>query len=94
MKAIPRRLLVLGGGPAGVDLAQAVRRLGGEVALVEAAERVLDREPAPLGEVLRRDGVELVLGVRGAPPIPVTQARTLPSSCSFTPCTVTHRRFR
>jgi hypothetical protein len=83
MKAIPRRLLVLGGGPAGVDRAQTVRRLGGEVALVEAAERVLDREPAPLGEalgeVLRRDGVELVLGVRGAPPIPVTQARTLPS---------------
>jgi hypothetical protein len=31
MEAIPRRLLVLGGGPAGVELAQAVRRLGGEV---------------------------------------------------------------
>ena len=30
MKAIPRRLLVLGGGPAGVEMAQAVRRLGGE----------------------------------------------------------------
>jgi pyruvate/2-oxoglutarate dehydrogenase complex dihydrolipoamide dehydrogenase (E3) component len=65
-KAIPRRLLVLGGGPA-VELAQAVHRLGGEVALVEAAERVLPREPAPLGEApgdaLQRDGVELVLGV-------------------------------
>ena len=35
MKAVPRRLLVLGGGPVGVELAQAVRRLGGEVALVE-----------------------------------------------------------
>src|SRR3954452_10907551 len=33
MKAIPRRLLVLGGGPVGVELAQAVRRLGGEVAI-------------------------------------------------------------
>src|SRR5882757_5107760 len=67
MKAIPRRLLVLGGGLAGVDRALTVRRLGDEVALVEAAERVLDREPAPLGEalgeVLRRDGVEFVLGV-------------------------------
>ena len=67
MKAIPRRLLVLGGGPVGVEMAQAVRRLGGEVTLVEGAERVLAREPAPLGdalgEVLRRDGVELVLGV-------------------------------
>jgi dihydrolipoamide dehydrogenase len=67
MKAIPRRLLILGGGPVGAEMAQAVRRLGGEVALVEGAGHVLAREPAPLGEalgeVLRRDGVELVLGV-------------------------------
>jgi hypothetical protein len=34
MKAVPRRLLVLGGGPARVELAHAVRHLGGEVALV------------------------------------------------------------
>jgi len=68
MKAVPRRLLVLGGGPVGVEMAQAVRRLGGEVVLVEGAERLLSREPAPLGEavgeVLRRDGVELALGVQ------------------------------
>ena len=67
MKAIPRRLLILGGGPVGAEMAQAVRRLGGEVALVEAAGHVLAREPAPLGEalgeVLRRDGIELVFGV-------------------------------
>ena len=68
MKAVPRRVLILGGGPAGVELAQVVRRLGGQVALVESAERVLAREPAPLGEalaeVLRRDGIELVLGTQ------------------------------
>jgi pyruvate/2-oxoglutarate dehydrogenase complex dihydrolipoamide dehydrogenase (E3) component len=67
MKAVPRRLLVLGGGPVGVELAQAVRRFGGEVALVEGGDHVLSREPAPLGEalgeVLRRDGIEVVLGV-------------------------------
>ena len=67
MKAVPRRLLVLGGGPVGVELAQAVRRLGGEAALVEGSEHVLSREPAPLGhalgDVLRADGIELVLGV-------------------------------
>jgi len=66
MKAVPRRLLVLGGGPAGVELAQVVRRLGGEAVLVEGAERLLPREPAALGEALgdalRRDGIELVLG--------------------------------
>ena len=67
MKAVPRRLLILGGGPVGAEMAQAVRRLGGEVALVEGAEHVLAREPAPLGhalgEELRRDGIELILGV-------------------------------
>ncbi len=66
MKAVPRRLLVLGGGPAGVELAQVVRSLGGQVVLIEGADRVLAREPAPLGEALgealRRDGIELVLG--------------------------------
>jgi pyruvate/2-oxoglutarate dehydrogenase complex dihydrolipoamide dehydrogenase (E3) component len=67
MKAVPRRLLILGGGPVGAEMAQAVRRLGGEVALIEGAGHMLAREPAPLGEalgeVLRRDGIELVLGV-------------------------------
>jgi pyruvate/2-oxoglutarate dehydrogenase complex dihydrolipoamide dehydrogenase (E3) component len=67
MKAIPRRLLVLGAGPVGVEMAQAVRRLGGEVVLVEGAAHVLPREPRPLGEALadalHRDGVELALGV-------------------------------
>jgi pyruvate/2-oxoglutarate dehydrogenase complex dihydrolipoamide dehydrogenase (E3) component len=67
MTAVPRRLLVLGGGPTGVEMAQAVRRLGGEVALVDGADHVLAREPAPLGEalgeVLRHDGVELALGM-------------------------------
>src|SRR3984885_7034210 len=50
MKAVPRRLIVLGGGAAGVELGQVVRRLGGEVVLVEGAERVLSREAALLGE--------------------------------------------
>ncbi len=66
MTAVPRRLLVLGGGAAGVELAQVVRRLGGEAVVIEGADRVLPREPAPLGqalgEALRRDGIELVLG--------------------------------
>jgi pyruvate/2-oxoglutarate dehydrogenase complex dihydrolipoamide dehydrogenase (E3) component len=68
MKAVPRRLLILGGGPVGAEMAQAVRRLGGEVALVEAAARLIAHEPAPLGEalgeVLRRDGIQLELGVQ------------------------------
>jgi pyruvate/2-oxoglutarate dehydrogenase complex dihydrolipoamide dehydrogenase (E3) component len=68
MKAVPRRLLVLGGGPVGVEMAQAVRRLGGEVTLIAGAAHLLPREPRPLGEALaaelRCDGIELALGVR------------------------------
>jgi dihydrolipoamide dehydrogenase len=67
MKAVPRRLLVLGGGPVGVELAQAVRRFGGEVAIIEGAQQLLAREAAPLGralgEALGREGIDVVLGV-------------------------------
>jgi pyruvate/2-oxoglutarate dehydrogenase complex dihydrolipoamide dehydrogenase (E3) component len=70
MKAVPRRLLILGGGPVGAEMAQAVRRLGGEVALVEGGSHVLAREPKPLGdalgEELSRDGIELVLGIQAS----------------------------
>ena len=66
MRSVPRRLLVLGGGAVGVEMAQAVCRLGGEVVLLEMSDRVLSREPAPLGEalgeILGRDGVEVILG--------------------------------
>jgi len=65
MRSVPRRLRVLGGGAVGVEMAQVVRRLGGEVVLIEMGDRVLSREPAPLGEalgeILRADGIEVVL---------------------------------
>jgi pyruvate/2-oxoglutarate dehydrogenase complex dihydrolipoamide dehydrogenase (E3) component len=67
MKAVPGRLLVIGGGAAGIELAQAIRRLGAEVTLVESSDRLLAREPAPLGqaleEILRSDGVDVIVGV-------------------------------
>jgi pyruvate/2-oxoglutarate dehydrogenase complex dihydrolipoamide dehydrogenase (E3) component len=70
MKTIPRRLVVLGGGSAGVEIAQVVQRLGGQAILVEGAERLIPREPAPLGDALSkalgRDGIELHLGVQAA----------------------------
>ncbi len=65
MKAVPRRLVIIGGGPVGVEMAQAVRRLGGEAVVVERSEHLLSREPAPLGlglgEALQREGIELAL---------------------------------
>jgi pyruvate/2-oxoglutarate dehydrogenase complex dihydrolipoamide dehydrogenase (E3) component len=68
MKEVPRHLLVLGGGPAGAELAQATTRLGGSATVVDGAPHLLAREPAPLGEALgeelRREGIELVLGAQ------------------------------
>src|SRR3954470_15881300 len=70
MKAVPRRLLILGGGPVGVEMAQAVRQLGGGAVVIDMADHLLGREPAPLGEalgeVLRREGIELVLSANVA----------------------------
>ena len=67
MKAVPRRLLILGGGAVGAEMAQAVRRFGGEVVLVTSSY-LLSREARPLGEALakalRSDGIELATGVR------------------------------
>ena len=70
MDAVPSRLLVLGGGSAGVELAQVVHRLGGEAVIVEGADRLIPREPAPLGvalsEALTRDGIDLKLGMHAS----------------------------
>jgi pyruvate/2-oxoglutarate dehydrogenase complex dihydrolipoamide dehydrogenase (E3) component len=70
MKTVPNRLIVLGGGSAGVEIAQVVQRLGGQAILVEGANRLIPREPAPLGDALSRalrlDGIELHLGVQAA----------------------------
>jgi pyruvate/2-oxoglutarate dehydrogenase complex dihydrolipoamide dehydrogenase (E3) component len=65
MKELPRRLVILGAGPVGVEMAQVVQRLGGQAVIVDTGEHVLPREPAllgaALGEALRRDGIELML---------------------------------
>jgi dihydrolipoamide dehydrogenase len=71
MKAVPRRLLVLGGGAIGVEMAQAVRRLGAdEVTVVEAGPRLLGREEPFAGEqveaAFRAEGIRVLTGVRMA----------------------------
>jgi pyruvate/2-oxoglutarate dehydrogenase complex dihydrolipoamide dehydrogenase (E3) component len=63
---VPSRLLVLGAGPVGVEMAQAVARFGASVAVVEGMDHVLPREPKPLGhalgEALAAEGIELHFG--------------------------------
>jgi dihydrolipoamide dehydrogenase len=63
---LPRRLIVLGGGPAGCELAQIYAAFGSQVTLVEAEPGLLPGEPAFAGEILatalRRAGAEIRLG--------------------------------
>jgi pyruvate/2-oxoglutarate dehydrogenase complex dihydrolipoamide dehydrogenase (E3) component len=62
----PKRLLVLGGGPIGCELAQAFARLGSQVTLVEMAPQILIREDDEVAAQVRQqfeaDGIEVLTG--------------------------------
>ena len=65
---LPVHLIVLGGGYVAVELAQAYRRFGSRVTIVEPARQLMGREDAEIAteleRVLRADGVEILLGAR------------------------------
>jgi len=68
-KELPRRLLVLGGGAVGAEMAQAFKRLGCEqVTVIEGADRLLAREEPFAGDELRAafeaEGIAVLTGVR------------------------------
>ena len=64
LDAMPRRMVVLGGGPIGCELAQAFARLGAEVTQVEMAARIMIREDEEVSELARQalqaDGVRVL----------------------------------
>jgi pyruvate/2-oxoglutarate dehydrogenase complex dihydrolipoamide dehydrogenase (E3) component len=68
MRELPESLLILGGGPTGVELAQVHARYGVPVTLVDSNPRILARDhprsSALLSKVLQRDGVTIRTGVR------------------------------
>ncbi len=68
LDALPQRLLILGGGPIGCELAQSFARLGAAVTLVEMAPRLLMGEDEDAAELvdqsLQADGVRLLKGHR------------------------------
>jgi pyruvate/2-oxoglutarate dehydrogenase complex dihydrolipoamide dehydrogenase (E3) component len=70
IREVPERLLVLGGGPVGVEMSQAISRMGAAVTVIEGMDHLLPREPRPLGEALAEalaaDGVEVMLGEHAA----------------------------
>ncbi|MBO0796333.1 MAG: NAD(P)/FAD-dependent oxidoreductase [Ktedonobacteraceae bacterium] len=65
---LPASLLIVGGGPMGVELAQALARLGVQVTLVQGPERILPREDVDVSEtiarVLQSEGVTVVTKAR------------------------------
>lgn len=67
-KEVPERLIILGGGPVGVEIGQAFARMGASVAIAEAEDRVLFKEAERagelLGEALEAEGIELKLGAK------------------------------
>lgn len=68
LTVLPRRLIVIGAGPSGCELAQAFQQFGSAVTIVSLDERVLPREDpdasAVVHQALARDGVRLALGAR------------------------------
>ncbi len=66
LTSLPRRLIVLGGGPVGCELAQAFRRFGSDVHLVQRHETLLAKEEPAAAEIVRRqferEGIALHLG--------------------------------
>ena len=67
-RALPARLLVLGGGPIGLELAQAFQRLGSRVTVVEFLDQILATEDTDLAEIVRGrlvvEGMEVLTGTR------------------------------
>ena len=63
---IPKRMVVLGGGPIGCELAQSFQRLGAQVTQVEMAPRIMIREDVEVSELAKKslvsDGVRVLTG--------------------------------
>ena len=68
LRELPRRLVVLGGGPIGCELAQAFARFGSRVTQVEMLPRLLSREDADISEMVRgqfvAEGIDVRTGYR------------------------------
>lgn len=66
LRHLPKRLVVLGGGPIGCELAQSFARFGSQVTLVEMAPRIMSREDKDVSEIIvsafKSDGISVLAG--------------------------------
>jgi len=65
LNEVPSHLIVLGGGYTGVEMAQAFRRFGGRVTIIEPGPQIMSREDADvaeeIGKVLSGEGIDILL---------------------------------
>ncbi|HYK85195.1 MAG TPA: FAD-dependent oxidoreductase [Ktedonobacteraceae bacterium] len=65
---LPTSLIIVGGGPVGIELSQAFERLGSKVTLIQGPERILPREDQEVSDAVARvltgEGIEIVTGAR------------------------------
>ena len=68
IRKLPRRLVVVGGGPIGSEITQAMRRFGSEVTQVESAPQIMSREDADVSALIRsrfeEEGIRVLTGHR------------------------------
>jgi pyruvate/2-oxoglutarate dehydrogenase complex dihydrolipoamide dehydrogenase (E3) component len=68
LTALPQRLLIIGGGPIGCELAQAFRRFGSEVIIVHRAAQLLEKEEPSAAALVQaqlvREGVRVIIGAQ------------------------------
>jgi dihydrolipoamide dehydrogenase len=68
LRTQPKKLLVLGGGPVGCELAQAFQRLGSDVTILDMANSILNREDDDvtqlMTEVLQHEGITIICGAK------------------------------
>ncbi len=68
LKSLPKRLVVLGGGPIGSELSQAFKRLGSEVWQVEMFDKIMNREDPEIADMVTEkfinDGINVMVGTK------------------------------
>ena len=68
LMALPQSIIVVGGGPIGVELGQAFERLGSKVTIIQGPDRILPREDpdvsSTVARVLQSEGIDIVTGAR------------------------------
>jgi pyruvate/2-oxoglutarate dehydrogenase complex dihydrolipoamide dehydrogenase (E3) component len=81
LESLPRRLVVLGAGPIGLEFAQIFARLGSQVTVVELSDTVLPREDSEMSSELRQimedEGIRFLLGHKAVSAARVNESREL-----------------